>query len=202
MPTGLFNKLVVLVSVACRGQLCFLFVRHLFFLVLVTKLQFSWGSCSFHTFKCGVWEMASLTPSSRWQHKLAKMPHPLATTTHSERSKLMQTVRLQSGFFLSKKFSGKEKAFFLFWECASNTLRGAALSENAQKREPRDRAREEVPGDTAWVPESGYAWSSDLPLDFWFQEPIKFLSLLNWLEEHFSSLQCRQSWLANCNLKM
>ena len=90
VPTGLFNKLVVLVSVACRGQLCFLFARHLFFLVLVTKFQFSWGSCFFRTFQCGVWEMASLTPSSRWQHKLAKMPHPLATTTHSERSNLPQ----------------------------------------------------------------------------------------------------------------
>ena len=61
VPTGLFNKLVVLVSVACRGQLCFLFARHPFFLVLVTKLLFSWGSCSFQILNCGVWG-PNLTP--------------------------------------------------------------------------------------------------------------------------------------------
>lgn len=73
--------------------------------------------------------------------ELAKMPHPWPQP-HIEREaiypKPMQTVRLQSGTFLSKSSLGKRKPFV----CFENVL--LTLSEGCTLRECTEKERQEI----------------------------------------------------------
>ena len=69
--------------------------------------------------------------------ELAKMSHPLAATTHSEKSKLPKADanRLQSGAFLSTV--GKEKAFCLLGTfCYENVI--LTLSEGLLRMQRKE----------------------------------------------------------------